>query len=163
MQTKCMVTFADAESHSAVTITGTSEGVAQAAVQVVRLAQEFALLRPVRTTSLHTSSKLVSLAGLNMRTCIARKPDWPDRLLCRAFLQAGIPSGRRQSCSEATTTGHTTANCSGRWTRSRAVVRRVVGLHLVLLSTTVTSYLLLPHLSICLTVDACDYLRSTSL
>ena len=51
------------------------EGVAPAVVQVVRLAQEFALLRPVRTTSLHTSSKLVSLAGLNMRTCIARKPD----------------------------------------------------------------------------------------
>ena len=94
-----------------------AESVAPAAVQVVRLAQEFALLRPVRTTSLHTSSKLVSLAGLNMRTCIARKPDWPDRLLCRAFLQAGIPSGRRQSCSEATTTGHTTANCSGRWIR----------------------------------------------
>ena len=51
------------------------EGVAPAVVQVVRLAQEFALLRPVRTISLHTSSKLVSLAGLNMRTCVARKPD----------------------------------------------------------------------------------------
>ena len=59
--------------------------------------------------------------------------------------------------------GHAMVNGCGRWARSRAVVRRVVGLHLVLLSTTVTSYLLLPHLSICLTVDACDYLRSPSL
>ena len=56
-----------------------------APVQVVGLAQEFPLLRPVRTTSLHTSSKLVSLASLNMRTCVARKPDWPDLLLFRAF------------------------------------------------------------------------------
>ena len=94
-----------------------ADSVAPAAVQVVGLAQEFALLRPVRTTSLHTSSKLVSLAGLNMRTCVARKPDWPDRLLCRAFLQAGIRSGRRRSCCKATAAGHASANRSGRWTR----------------------------------------------
>ena len=119
-----------------------AQGVAPAAVQVVGLAQEFALLRPVRTTSLHTSSKLVSLAGLNMRTCVARKPDWPDRLLCRAFLQAGIRSGRRRSCCKATAAGHASANRSGRWRWSRAVVRRAVGLLLVLLSTSLSGYLL---------------------
>ena len=61
------------------------EGVAPAAVQVVRLAQEGAL------TGSAWPSCSWKLAGLAVDPepvndlCVARKPDWPDRLLCRAF------------------------------------------------------------------------------
>jgi hypothetical protein len=59
--------------------------------------------------------------------------------------------------------GHAMVNGCGRWARSRAVVRRVVGLQLVLLSTSLSGHLLLPHLLHLHSVTTCDYLRSTSL
>eukprot|EP01043_Picozoa_sp_COSAG02_P096438 COSAG02_NODE_32734_length_511_cov_1.199029_1_plen_138_part_00 len=136
---------------------------APAAVQVVRLRTEVALTRPVRAIFWYAHAAPKSSSGRIRGPCVARKPDRPDRLLCRTFLQAGNRSGRRWSCCKATAAGHNSVNRSGRWRWSRAVVRRVVGLLLVLLSTSLSGHLLLPHLSICLTVDACDYLRSTSL
>ena len=55
------------------------------------------------------------------------------------------------------------ANRFGRWTRPRTVLRRVVGLLLVLLSTSLSGHLLLPHLLHLHSVTTCDYLRSHSL
>ena len=78
------------------------EGVVPAAVQVVRLAQEGALTGSAWPSwSWKLAGLAVDLEPVN-DLCVARKPDRPDLLLCHAFLQAGIRSGRRWSCSKAT-------------------------------------------------------------
>jgi hypothetical protein len=103
------------------------EGVLLAAVQEVVVAQEVRQIIPDRTTCFHGIARPNSCRRTIWRTCVARKLDWSDLLPCRAFLQAGIRSGRRRSCSVATAAGHATVNGCGRCAWLRAILRRVAG------------------------------------